>query len=63
MADVEAVARTRLQPALDEITDNAEQRRAHDVEVRLDAEEEQRRAAIEREREAELRELEKQGKG
>jgi len=63
MADVEAVARTRLQPALDEITDDAEQRRAHDVEVRLDAEEEQRHAAIERQREAELRELEKQEKG
>jgi hypothetical protein len=63
MADIEAVARTRLQPALDEITENAEERRAHDVEVRLDAEEKQRRAAIERQREAELRELEKQEKG
>ncbi|KAJ5748086.1 uncharacterized protein N7511_009782 [Penicillium nucicola] len=62
MADIEAVARNRLQPALDEITDNAEQRRAHDVEVRLDAEEKQRRAAIERQREAEVRELEKQQK-
>jgi hypothetical protein len=63
MADIESVARTRLQPALDEITENAEERRAHDVEVRLDAEEKQRRAAIERQREAELRELEKQEKG
>ncbi|CAG8880045.1 unnamed protein product [Penicillium salamii] len=62
-ADVEAVARSRLQPALDEITENAEQQRAHDVEVRLDAEERQRHAAVERQREAELRELEKQDKG
>jgi hypothetical protein len=61
-ADVEAVARSRLQPALDEITENAEQQRAHDVEVRLDAEERQRHAAVERQREAELRELEKQDK-
>jgi hypothetical protein len=61
-ADVEAVARSRLQPALDEITENAEQQRAHDVEVRLDAEERQRHAAVERQREAELKELEKQDK-
>ncbi|CAG7928196.1 unnamed protein product [Penicillium olsonii] len=61
-ADIEAVARSRLQPALDEITENAEQQRAHDVEVRLDAEERQRHAAVERQREAELRELEKQDK-
>lgn len=62
-ADVEAVARSRLQPALDEITENAEQQRANDVEARLDAEERQRHAAVERQREAEMRELEKQDKG
>ncbi|CAI7615019.1 unnamed protein product [Penicillium glandicola] len=63
MADVDAVARSRLQPAFDEITDNAEQRRARDIEARLDAEEEQRHAAVEREREAEVKELEKQERG
>ncbi|OQE14205.1 hypothetical protein PENSTE_c037G06511 [Penicillium steckii] len=52
MADVEAVARSRVQPALDEITDQAELRRAQEIESRLDAEENQRQAAIEREREA-----------
>ena len=52
MADVEAVARSRVQPALDEITDQAELRRAREIEARLDAEERQRQAAIEREREA-----------
>ena len=61
-ADVEAVARERLQPALDEITENAEQQRAHDLEARLDAEEEERHAAVERQREAEVRELEKKDK-
>lgn len=63
MADVDAVARARLQPAFDEITENAELRRAHDIEARLDAEEEQRRADLERQREAEVKELEKQEKG
>ncbi|KAJ5257273.1 hypothetical protein N7478_013377 [Penicillium angulare] len=64
MADVEAVARNRLQPTLDEISDNAEQRRAQELEARLDAEEQQRRAAIEREREASLSRLtEGQNKG
>ncbi|KAJ5514827.1 Eisosome protein 1 [Penicillium fimorum] len=60
MADVDAVARSRLQPALDEITENAEQRRANEIEARLDAEEEERHAAVEREREADMREVEKQ---
>lgn len=63
MADVEAVARSRIQPALDEITDQAEKRRAHDVEVRLDAEERQRHAAVEHEREAEMKALEQREKG
>jgi hypothetical protein len=57
MADIEAVARSRVQPALDEITEQAEQRRAQELEARLDAEENQRQAAIEKEREASLRAL------
>ncbi|CAI7616774.1 unnamed protein product [Penicillium palitans] len=63
MADIDAIARSRLQPAFDDITENAELRRAHDIEARLDAEEEQRHAAVERQREAEVKELEKQEKG
>ena len=55
MADVEAVARSRLQPAFDEITDQAELRRAQELEARLDEEERQRQAAIEKEREASLK--------
>ncbi|KAJ6186968.1 hypothetical protein N7519_001876 [Penicillium mononematosum] len=62
MADIDAIARSRLQPALDEVTEDAELRRAHDIETRLDAEEEQRHAAVERQREAEVKELEKQEK-
>lgn len=53
MADVEAVARSRVQPALDEIADQAELRRARETEARLDAEEQQRRAEREKKREAE----------
>jgi hypothetical protein len=59
MADVETVARSRMQPALDEITDQAERRRAEELEARLDEEERQRQAAIEREREASLSRAEK----
>ncbi|CAG8223070.1 unnamed protein product [Penicillium nalgiovense] len=62
MADIDAIARSRLQPALDEVTEDAELRRAHDIEARLDAEEEQRHADVERQREAEVKELEKQEK-
>ncbi|KAJ6092932.1 hypothetical protein N7486_008221 [Penicillium sp. IBT 16267x] len=54
MADVEAVARSRLQPTLNEIHDTAEQKRADELEARLDAEEQERHAAIEREREASM---------
>ncbi|KAJ6113685.1 hypothetical protein N7523_007002 [Penicillium sp. IBT 18751x] len=55
MADVEAVARARLQPTFDGITDQAELQRARELEERLDAEEEERQAAIEEEREADMR--------
>ncbi|KAL4900588.1 hypothetical protein BDW74DRAFT_161738 [Aspergillus multicolor] len=55
MSDVEDLARSRLQPTLDEIDDIAESQRARDLEARLDAEQRQRLAAIEREREADIR--------
>ncbi|PKX95716.1 uncharacterized protein P174DRAFT_503013 [Aspergillus novofumigatus IBT 16806] len=59
MADVEAVARSRLQPTFDEITDRAEKERAKELEARLDAEERERYEAIARERERETRAEEK----
>jgi hypothetical protein len=46
--EVEAIARARLQPTLDEIADTAEKRRARDEELRL--EEEKRKRDIETER-------------
>lgn len=61
MADIEAVARSRVQPALDEITDQAELRRAQELEARLDAEEKERQAAIEKQRAASLHAIERGG--
>ncbi|RDW57434.1 uncharacterized protein DSM5745_11518 [Aspergillus mulundensis] len=55
MSEVEDLARSRLQPTLDEINDMAETQRARDLEARLDEERRQRLAAIEREREADIR--------
>lgn len=63
MADIEAVARSRVQPTLDEISDQAESQRAHDMEERLDAEEQERRATVEREREDDMRTATKGKKG
>ncbi|OGM39450.1 hypothetical protein ABOM_011791 [Aspergillus bombycis] len=62
MADVEALARSRLQPTFDEITDRAETERAKELERRLDEEERQRREAVARQREADLLAEEKRQK-
>lgn len=60
-ADVDAIARARLQPTLDEISDNAEQRRARDEELRLEQEKQKRDAEIEKQRAADIKaELKKQ---
>lgn len=62
-ADVEAIARARLQPTLDEIEDRAEKRRAVELEQKLDAEQRRRREETARQREADLRAEEKRQKG
>jgi Eisosome protein 1 len=54
-AEVEAIARARLQPTLDEIADTAEKRRAHDEELRLEEEKRKRDAETERLRAAETK--------
>lgn len=59
MADVEALARSRLQPTFDEIHDRAEAQRAKELEQRLDEEERLRHDAVERQREADTRAEEK----
>ncbi|CEN61557.1 hypothetical protein ASPCAL08211 [Aspergillus calidoustus] len=54
MADVEDLARHRLQPTFDEIEELAQSQKAREVEARLDEEHRQHLLALEREREAEI---------
>jgi hypothetical protein len=63
MSEVEDVARSRLKPTLDEIEDIAETQRARELEARLDEEQRQRLAAIEQEREADIRAEEERHQG
>jgi hypothetical protein len=63
MSEIEDVARSRLKPTLDEIEDIAETQRARELEARLDEEQRQRLAAIEREREADIRAEEERHQG
>ncbi|OJJ47454.1 hypothetical protein ASPZODRAFT_141048 [Penicilliopsis zonata CBS 506.65] len=58
-AEVEAVARSRVQPTLDELSDRAEEKRAKEFEQRLDEEERRRYEAIQRERDASVKAFEK----
>ncbi|KAL2864586.1 uncharacterized protein BJX67DRAFT_360919 [Aspergillus lucknowensis] len=62
MADMEHLARSRLQPTFDEIEDLAQTQKAREVEARLDEEQRQHLLALEREREAEIQLEERQHK-
>ncbi|KAL4930618.1 uncharacterized protein BDV17DRAFT_258112 [Aspergillus undulatus] len=62
MADVEDLARARLQPTLDEIDERAESLRARELEARLDEERRQRLTGLEREREADIKAEEERAK-
>jgi Eisosome protein 1 len=59
--EVEAIARSRIQPTLDEISNRAEEQRAREVESKLEQDRKQRKQEIDREREADLRAEEKKG--
>ncbi|PNS17669.1 chorismate synthase [Sphaceloma murrayae] len=59
-SEIEAIAAARLKPTLDEISENAEKRRARDEEIRLDMEEKKRQELSERQREREVKMLQKQ---
>lgn len=68
--DIDAIAQARIQPTLDEITEKTDKRRAEDErrraeedERRLDQEQEKRRIRTEKERAAEIKAEEKQGRG
>jgi hypothetical protein len=62
-ADVEAIARGRLQPTLDDITEKAERQRAKDEEMRLEEEERKRQAELEKVRSAELKAEQRKARG
>ena len=66
-SDVDAIAKARVQPTLDEITENAEARRARDEQIRLAAEERRRlaeeQARSERERDTKTKDEWRRFKG
>lgn len=62
-ADIDAVARARLQPTFDEITEKAEAQRARDEEIRLEQEEQRRQVELEKTRAAELKAEQKRVQG
>lgn len=62
-ADVEEIARSRIQPTLDEISERVSEQKAREIERRLDEERRQMLREIEREREFDIREEEKRQKG
>jgi hypothetical protein len=53
-SDIDAVAASRVQPTLDQITDQAEKQRAREEEARLDLEHKKRQEASEREKKLDL---------
>lgn len=61
--DVEAIARSRIQPTLDEISNRAEEQRAREVEQRLDKERKQQLSELDRSRQAEIRAEDKRQNG
>jgi hypothetical protein len=61
--EVEAIARSRIQPTLDEIDNRVEGQRAREVEERLEQERKQRRSETDRAREAQVRAEEKKQEG
>lgn len=62
-ADVEEIARSRIQPTLDEISERVSEQMAREIERRLDEERRKMILEIDREREFDLREEEKRQKG
>ncbi|OKL61884.1 hypothetical protein UA08_02839 [Talaromyces atroroseus] len=61
-AEIEAIARSRIQPTLDEISNRVEGQRAREVEKQLEQEREQRLQELDRERQADIQAEEKQHK-
>ena len=62
-ADVDAVARSRIQPTLDDINERAETQRAHEVEIKLEQEAQQRQADLEKQRSMDTKAEQKRARG
>lgn len=62
-ADVDAVARSRIQPTLDDINEKAETQQARGEEIKLEKEEQERLAEIEKRRAADLKAEQKRARG
>ncbi|KAF2156859.1 hypothetical protein K461DRAFT_289234 [Myriangium duriaei CBS 260.36] len=58
-SEIEAIAAARLKPTLDEISENAEKRRARDEEIRLDMEERKRQEIREKQNAKEVKQLQR----
>lgn len=62
-ADVDAVARARIQPTLDDINEKADVQHAREAEAKLEQEEQQRLAELEKQRATELKAEQKRARG
>jgi hypothetical protein len=62
-SEIDRIAAERVQPTIDEVNHEAEQHRARDEELRLDAEEKKRQADVEKGREKEVKAEQKKAKG
>ena len=62
-ADVDAVARSRIQPTLDDINEKAEAQRAREAEIKLEQEEQQRQANLEKQRTSDTKAEQKRARG
>jgi Eisosome protein 1 len=62
-ADVDAVARSRIQPTLDDITEKVETQRAREAEIKLEQEEQQRQADLEKQRTVDTKAEQKRARG
>jgi Eisosome protein 1 len=62
-ADVDAVAKSRIQPTLDDINEKAEVLRAKEAEARIDQEEQKRRAELEKKRTADTKVEQRKARG
>lgn len=62
-ADVDAIAKSRIQPTLDEINEKAQEHHAHQEMIRLDEEQKKHQAEVEKARAAEMKADQKRAKG